>query len=221
MPTLFQAVVNDFQVPLLLPSTTTFYANLVQILMGDSSGELGILDEVMILIIVLLESRLIDFPLLLLLIRNPSRFGLTVLHLPEINPDSSVAEGVGLRRAAVLLVRRPQPPDQGVEAAPRLPQRAGAGRRRVGLPEEDATMQVNLSLSELVEVAEKFEHVVAIAVRERDWRPLVLEVLSEGVPVPPLLGLVAAERRRRRVGAGGALISRIVLGHDGIHGCFW
>lgn len=91
-----------------------------------------------------------NFSLLLLLVRNPPRLGLTILHLPEINPDRPVPEGVRLGRSAVLLVGRPEASDQSIEAAPGLPQRAGARGGRVGLPEEDAPMQVNLSLSELV-----------------------------------------------------------------------
>ena len=106
-------------------------------------------------------------PLLLLLgVRDPSRLCLTLLHFTKVHPNSSGPEGVRLRRAAVLLVGGPKPSDEGVEAAPRLPERAGAGRRRVGLPEEDAAVQVNLSLPELVEVPKEFKHVVEVTLRK-------------------------------------------------------
>lgn len=78
--------------------------------------------------------------LLLLLVRNSSGFGLTLLHLSQIRPNGSIPKRVGLRRPAVLLVGGAEAADQGIEAAPRLFQRARAGGRRVGLPEKDTPM---------------------------------------------------------------------------------
>nr|GLL45863.1 hypothetical protein GOBAR_DD23592 [Ipomoea trifida] len=95
---------------------------------------------------------------------DPSCFGLAFLDLPEINPNRAVPERIILRRAAVFLVGGAEAANQGVEAAPCLPERARAGGRGIGLPEEHATVQVNLSFPELVEVAEEFQDVVAVTV---------------------------------------------------------
>lgn len=62
---------------------------------------------------------------------------------------------------------------------------------------ERADGGVDLGLAELVEVAEEFEDVGPAAPGERERGAVVLEVLAEGVPVAPLLVLVAAAGSRR------------------------
>nr|GMC76845.1 hypothetical protein ACMD2_12101 [Ipomoea batatas] len=56
---------------------------------------------------------------------DATSLSLAFLDFPEINPDCAAGEGVGLRRAAVLFVGGTEPADEGVEAAPRLPEWAG------------------------------------------------------------------------------------------------
>lgn len=115
--------------------------------MENNPNSSRIFDEV----IILQRKGMMGFlPFLLLLVRNPSSFSLTLLDLLEVNSDGAVAEGVCLGRAAVLLEGGPEPPDEGIEAAPGLLERAGAGGGGIGLPEEDAVMQVDLGLPELV-----------------------------------------------------------------------
>ena len=53
---------------------------------------------------------------------------------------------------------------------------------------------MNLSIPELVEVPEKLENMGSAAHGERERRPVVPQVLAEGVPVPPLPALVPAWR---------------------------
>ncbi|GER43057.1 serine/threonine phosphatase 7 [Striga asiatica] len=98
-------------------------------------------------------------PLFLLLIRYSSGPCLGLPHLPQINPNRPVSKRVRLGQPAVLLVGRPQAAHEGVQAAPRLPERAAARARRVGLPEKRAPVHVDLGLPELVEVAHEVEHV--------------------------------------------------------------
>ena len=93
--------------------------------------------------------------LLLLLIGDPSSLSLALPDLPQINPDSAPGEGVGLGGAPVLLIGGPEAADEGVEAAPGLAERAGAGGRRVRLPVKHAPRQVNLGLPKLVQVPEE------------------------------------------------------------------
>lgn len=57
---------------------------------------------------------------------------------------------------------------------------------------EGAYWGVNFGLSKLVEVAEEFKNVGSAAAGERERWPVVLEVLTEGVPVAALLVFVAA-----------------------------
>ena len=146
--------------------------------------------------------------LLFLSVRDASCLCLTLLHLTKVHANSSAAKGIGLRRPSMLLVGRPEPSDERVQTPPRLSQRTGAWRRRIGLPKEDATVEVDLSFSELVEVAEELQHVVEVALGKRNWRCLVLQVLSKGVPVSALLRLVAAER------GGHRLLMALIRGGD-------
>lgn len=139
---------------------------------------------------------------LLLFIADAASFGLHLAYLAEVETDSSGAKGVGFWLAAVLLVGSAETADEGVEGSPGLAERARAGRRRVGMAEEGAHLSVDLGLAELVQIAEELEHVGPAASREAERRPVVLEVLAEGVPVAAFLGLVAA-RRGTRGGGGG------------------
>lgn len=148
------------------------------------------------------------WPLPLLLIANTSRLCLKIANIAQVSPDGACAEWIGLRAAAVLLVGRAEAADEGVEAAPGLSERAGTRGRWVGETEERAWVVVNLSLPELVEVVEEFQHVRTAAQGQGEWRTVVPQVLAERVPVPSLLVLVAARsssapaivasRRRRR-----------------------
>lgn len=65
----------------------------------------------------------------------------------------------------------------------------------MGVSEVGAGFGVHLGFSELVEVAQELQHVGAAAAGEGQRWTVVLEVLAEGVPVAPLLGLVPAQRR--------------------------
>lgn len=65
----------------------------------------------------------------------------------------------------MLFICGSKPSDERVKAPPSLPERAGAGRRRVRLAEEDAAVQVDLGLPELVEVPKEVQHVVEVALR--------------------------------------------------------
>jgi len=163
--------------------------------------------------------------LLLFLIRDPSGFRLTLLHLTKVHPNSSASKGVSLRRAAVLFVGRTEAADEGIEAAPCLSERAGTRCRRGRLTEEDATVQVDLGLPELIEVAKKIQDMVEVALRESNWGTLILQVLPEGVPVSPFLWLVTAERLvvggrvlRRRGGGGTVVRLRRTVLNLGRHG---
>lgn len=146
--------------------------------------------------------------LLLFLIWDPSSLCLTLLHLTKVHANSSAAKGVGLRRPSVLFVGRPKPSDERIKTPPCLSQRTGAWRRRIGLPKEDATVEVNLRFSELVQITKELEDVVEVTLGKRNWRCLVLEVLSKGVPVSALLRFVAAER-------GGDLLLMALIRGDG------
>lgn len=108
----------------------------------------------------------------------------------------------------MLFVSRTQPSDQRVEAAPSLAEGTGARSGRVGLSEEDAAVQVDLSLSELVQVAQEVEDMIAVALGEGHRRVLILQVLSEGVPVPAFLRFVAAQRSR---GGRGLLLLMLLV----------
>jgi len=135
---------------------------------------------------------------LLFLIGNTPGLGLEIPNFPKIEPNSPGTEGVRLRLPAVLLVGRPETPDESVQASPGLPERASAGRRRVGVPEERALGHVNLGLPELVQVAQKFQHMRSTTLGQCQWGPVVLQILPERVPVPAFLRLVAAHGRRCR-----------------------
>lgn len=60
------------------------------------------------------------------------------------------------------------------------------------MPVKWAYRRMNFSLSKLVEVAEEFKDMGAAATGERKRRTVVLQVLTERVPVATLLVLVAA-----------------------------
>lgn len=104
--------------------------------------------------------------LLFLLVWNSPSLGLAVPHFTQVNTNSSIAERVGLRRAAVLFVRSSETSDEGVKASPSLPERAGAWSWGVWLSKEDTTVQMNLGLSELIQIPKEFKYMVAAALRQ-------------------------------------------------------
>lgn len=76
--------------------------------------------------------------------------------------------------AAVLLEGGAEAADEGVEAAPGLAERAGAGSRGLWVPEERAAGGVDLGLPELVEVAEELQNMSPAATGKCQWWPVVL-----------------------------------------------
>ncbi|GFZ05966.1 LIGHT-DEPENDENT SHORT HYPOCOTYLS-like protein [Actinidia rufa] len=127
---------------------------------------------------------------------DPSGLGLKVANLAKENPNHPGPEGVGLGLPAVFVVGSSEAADEGVEASPRLPERARAGSRRGGDPEVRTRLVVDLGLAKLVEVPEELEDLGAGAGGESErGRAVVEEVLAEGVPVAALLALVPAWHR--------------------------
>jgi hypothetical protein len=141
----------------------------------------------------------------LLLVGDTARLGLAVADLAEVEAHGAGPEGVGLGPAPVLLEGGAEAAHERVEAAPRLPERAGARRRRRGVAEEGASRGVDLGLAELVEVAQELEHVRAAAAGQLQRGAVVAKVLPERVPVAALLRLVAARTRRLRRTGGRAV----------------
>lgn len=137
--------------------------------------------------------------LLLLLIRDTSGLGLRIPHLTKVNSYGSAGKRIGLGQATVFLIGGSEAADEGIKAAPGLSERASAGTRRFGLSEEKTTLDVDLSLAELVKVAEEVEDMVEITVWKSHRRPLVAKVLSESVPISSFLRLVATQRLRLRL----------------------
>lgn len=60
------------------------------------------------------------------------------------------------------------------------------------MTKERAKLGVNFGFSKLIEVSEELKNVGSAAPRERQWWPVIFQVLSEGVPIPALLILVSA-----------------------------
>lgn len=127
---------------------------------------------------------------LLLLVADTSGFSLRVTNFTEVKPDSAGAKGVGLWLPTMLFEGSSESADEGIEAAPRLPERAGTRCRRVRVAEERAELRVHFRLPKLVQVPQELQHVGPAAPLQRQWRPVVPEVLPERVPVPPLLVLI-------------------------------
>ncbi|KAG0472901.1 hypothetical protein HPP92_014388 [Vanilla planifolia] len=132
---------------------------------------------------------------LLLVVADPPRLGLQLPHLAEVEPHRTGAEGVGLGASAVLLEGGAEAAHEGVEGTPCLAERARAGGRGAGVAEERTTQEVDFGLPELVQIAEEFQHVGPAAAGEGQRRAVVVQILTKGVPIPPLLGLVPARGR--------------------------
>ncbi|KAF7833920.1 hypothetical protein G2W53_008779 [Senna tora] len=115
--------------------------------------------------------------LLVLLIRNASSLSLAVSDLTEIEPDGARGEGVGVRGATVLLVGGSEAADEGIEAPPGLTEGAGARGRRVRVTVEHAGLNMNLSLTELVQIAEEVKHMIAVTVGKTHGWSLVLQLM--------------------------------------------
>lgn len=92
----------------------------------------------------------------------------------------------------MLLISRSKAADEGIEATPGLPERAGAGRWWVGKAEEGTGLVVDLGLAKLIQIPEELQNMCPAAHRQSQRRPVVPEVLAEGVPVAPLLVFIAA-----------------------------
>lgn len=154
-------------------------------------------------IIIIIKSYLLLLLLLLLLLRpfpllvvtNTSCFGLKITNLPQENPHSSCTKRVCFGSAPVLLVGCPESSNESIEASPGLPERAGAGRRRIRQPKERTILVMHLGLAKLVQVPEEFKNVSSTAHGETQRWPVVPKVLAECVPVSPLLALIPARRR--------------------------
>ena len=151
-------------------------------------------------------------PLPLLLIANPSRLSLKITHIAQVNPHSSSTKRIRLRPSTVFLISCTKPSYEGVEGAPSLAKRAGTRCWRVREPEEGAAMVVNLGFPELVEVVEELKNMCPTAEVEGEWWTVVPKVLAEGVPVSPLLVLVAAWRSS---GSSAATSSSSTVGGGG------
>lgn len=75
---------------------------------------------------------------------------------------------------------------------------------------------MHFGLAELIQVPQELQDVISAAAREGERRSVILEVLSERVPVPPLLRLVAA-RCSSRLRLLGHLLLHIVVGVVQLH----
>ena len=162
------------------------------------------------------STQFLHLLLFLLPIRDSPRLGLGIPNLPQVDSYRPIGEWIGLLYPSIFLVGRPEAAHKGIQTAPGLPEGASAGARGLWMPEEHASLHVDLRLPELVEVAHEFQHVPVIALRQRHRWALVPQVLAERVPVAPLLGLVPAQlRRRRRVGGRrrSLLASAVVFRH--------
>lgn len=129
---------------------------------------------------------------LLFLIANPSRFGLQITNLAKVKPNCTSSKWVRFRFASIFLKSCPEAADERVEAAPGLSERARAGGWWVRVTIKWADWGVHLGLAKLVKVAKEFEDMGTTAPGKRERRPVVLEILAKGVPVPALLVLIAA-----------------------------
>lgn len=132
--------------------------------------------------------------LFLLLVWNSSCLSLTLLHFPKVYPYCPTCKRVAFRRSTVLLVSCAKPSDEGIKATPSLSERTSTRRRRFGLTVKDATLQMNLSLPELIKITKKLKDMTAIALWEWNWRPLILQVLTKSVPISSLLRLISTRR---------------------------
>lgn len=112
-------------------------------------------------------------PFSLLVIADPSRFGLKITNLPQIQPHSSCTKGVRFWPSTVLFIGSPQAADESVEASPGLAKRARAWSRRVWEAKEGASLVVDLGLTKLVEITEEFKNMCTTAHREREWRLVI------------------------------------------------
>lgn len=93
---------------------------------------------------------------LLLFIADASCFSLGIPDFTEVKPNSTRSKRVGLRLPAMFLIGGTETANEGVEAAPRLAERAGTRSRGIGVAIEGAKLSVDLGFSELVQVAEEF-----------------------------------------------------------------
>lgn len=131
-------------------------------------------------------------PFPFLLIANPSGFGLKVPDLSQVKPDGPGAKRVSFWSTTMLFISCPESTYKGIKAAPSLAERAGARGWRVWDTKIRAGLVMNLGLPKLIQIPEELKYVGPTTHGEREWWPVVPQVLAEGVPVPPLLVLVPA-----------------------------
>jgi len=90
-----------------------------------------------------------------------------------------------------------------IEASPGLAERARARCRRIRVAKEGAELGVDFGFSKLIKVTQELEDVGPTAPGEGERGAVVPEVLAKGVPVSPLLVLIAAESGGGGGGGGG------------------
>lgn len=89
---------------------------------------------------------------LLLLITNPSCFGLQITNLTKVKPHSSSSKWVDFRFPSIFFKSSTQTTYERVEATPSLSQRAWTWCWRVRVPIEGTHRCVNFRLAKLVQV---------------------------------------------------------------------
>lgn len=92
---------------------------------------------------------------LLLLVANPSCFGLQITNLSKVQPHRSSSKRIRFRLPSVLFESGSEAADERVQATPRLPERARTRRWRVRVAVEGADRGVHFGLPKLVQVPTK------------------------------------------------------------------
>src|ERR1044072_7704674 len=93
---------------------------------------------------------------LLLLITNPSRFGLDITNLAKVEPHGSSSERVGFRFASVFLKSCSKTTYEGIKAPPSVTQRTWTSSWRVRVPQKGAHPCVHFGLSKLIKVPNSY-----------------------------------------------------------------
>ncbi|WVY93298.1 hypothetical protein V8G54_032386 [Vigna mungo] len=100
---------------------------------------------------------------LLLLVGDPSGFGLALLHFLKVNHNRLSAKGIRFRATAIFFVGRSKSSDKSVETAPSLFEWTSAGCRRVRVSEVGTAGRVDLGFAKLVQVLQEFNDVCSTA----------------------------------------------------------
>lgn len=101
--------------------------------------------------------------LLLLLVGDPSGFGLGLLDFLKVNHNRFSAKGIRFRATAIFFVGGSKSSDKGVETAPGLFEWTSAGCRRVRVSEVGTAGRVDLGFAKLVQVLQEFNDVCSTA----------------------------------------------------------